>query len=329
MKPIRLSICGWGPYKGKQEIDFTGLDRRGLFLITGPTGAGKTTVFDAVTYALYGNMSGGMREKGSVRSDFAAADMPTYVELVMTHDGREYTIYRNPEYLRPRKRRTGTVRQENAASQGDMPHQGNMEPQDNMPRQAAVESQAEMTSREMLVREKERAVLTEPDGKKIEGSSEVTRRVQELLRLDYRQFKQLSMIAQGEFARLLTAPPTEKTKIFREIFGTDLYERVAAALKGKSAGLYKQVMECRHKMEEDIDMLGNGQLFVEEEAGRRWQELTASGSYYYEGIIDFLQIQAGIFRKDFKEVRRQFTACESQVQKLTEKAAVLNGWKKS
>ena len=126
MRPLRLVICGWGPYKGKQEIDFGALDRRGLFLITGPTGAGKTTVFDAITYALYGNMSGGMREKSSVRSDFAAADIPTYVELVMTHDGREYTIYRNLEYLRPRKRQAG------------------------------------------MTKEKEKAILTEPNGRKVE-----------------------------------------------------------------------------------------------------------------------------------------------------------------
>lgn len=299
MKPIRLSICGWGPYKGKQEIDFTGLDRRGLFLITGPTGAGKTTIFDAVTYALYGSMSGGMREKGSVRSDFAAADMPTYVELVMSHEGREYTIYRNPEYLRPRKRQGITARQENMGDQADLPRQ------------------------EQLTREKERAVFTEPDGKKIEGSSEVTRRVQELLRLDHRQFKQLSMIAQGEFARLLTAPPSEKTKIFREIFDTDLYEQIAAVLKGKSAALYKQVMECRHKMDEDIDLLSQGQVFFQEEAVRRWQELTLSGSYYYEGIVEFLQIQTGRYRKEWKEIQKQFASCEGQVQKLTEKAARL------
>ena len=160
MKPVRLTICGWGPYKGKQEIDFTGLDKRGLFLVTGPTGAGKTTIFDAITYALYGNMSGSMREKGSVRSDFAAADTPTFVELVMTHGGREYTLYRNPEYLRPRKRQTGT---------------------------AGVKGDPDKARNTGLVKEKEKAVLTEPEGKKVEGSSEVTRRVQELLRLDYRQ----------------------------------------------------------------------------------------------------------------------------------------------
>lgn len=87
MKPVKLTICGWGPYKEKQEIDFSGFKERGIFLITGPTGAGKTTVFDAITYALYGNMSGEVREKNSVRSDFAKADTPTYVELSMTHKG--------------------------------------------------------------------------------------------------------------------------------------------------------------------------------------------------------------------------------------------------
>ena len=281
MKPIRLVICGWGPYKGKQEIDFTGLDQRGLFLIAGPTGAGKTSIFDAIAYALYGSMSGSMREKSSVRSDFAAADMPTYVELVMNHGGRAYTIYRNPEYLRPRKRQTG-----------EMP-------------------------RTELVKEKEKAVLTEPSGKKIEGGSEVTRRIQELLRLDYRQFKQLSMIAQGEFAKLFTASPAEKTKIFREIFGTDLYERLASVLRGKSVDIYKQVTQCRNKMDEHIDMLAGGGIFTREDACAKWQELTAVGSYYYEGIIDFLQVQVRSNKEDLKEIKNQFAACEKEMNKLT------------
>lgn len=279
MRPLRLVICGWGPYKGKQEIDFGALDRRGLFLITGPTGAGKTTVFDAITYALYGNMSGGIREKSSVRSDFAAADVPTYVELVMTHDGREYTIYRNPEYLRPRKRLEG------------------------------------------MTKEKEKAVLTEPEGRKVEGGNEVTRRIQELLRLDYRQFKQLSMIAQGEFARLLTAPPGEKTKIFREIFETDLYEKMAASLKGRSASVYRQVMECRHKMDEDIDLLSGDRLFTDEAVLLQWQELTSSESYYYEGLMEILDRQLKESREELKESRKQFEKAEKQIQKYTEQAA--------
>ena len=275
MKPIRLTICGWGPYPEKQEIDFTGLERKGLFLITGPTGAGKTTIFDALTYALYGNMSGEMREKNSVRSDFADADTKTYVELVMTHGGQEYKIYRNPEYLRKRKRAEG------------------------------------------LAREKEKAVMTRPDGTVIEGSSEVTRRVQELLRLDYRQFKQLSMIAQGEFARLLSAPSAEKTRIFREIFGTDLYDRMAAALKGKASVAYRQVMECRHKMDEDIDMIKRDCVFENERASK-WDELTSGGSYYYEGIIDFLTVEAAESKERWEKCLKAHNGKEEEVQLCTQ-----------
>ncbi len=272
MKPVRLTLCGWGPYKGKQEIDFTGFHERGLFLITGPTGAGKTTVFDAIAYALYGNMSGGMREKNSVRSDFADGDTPTYVEFVMTHEGKTYTIYRNPEYMRPRKRKA---------------------------------SAKEGKPAEQFTKEKERAVFTDWEGRSVEGGSEVSRKVQELLRLDYRQFKQLSMIAQGEFARLLSAPPSEKTKIFREIFGTDLYERIAASLKGKSGSIYKQVTECRHKMDEDVDMLL-----------REGVDLGDSNGHYYEEAIERLKEEKKQLGRQCRESRESYRQKDQQVQKL-------------
>lgn len=287
MKPVKLTICGWGPYKGKQEIDFTGFKERGLFLITGPTGAGKTTVFDAITYALYGNMSGELREKSSVRSDFAQGDTPTYVELVMSHDGEIYTIYRNPEYLRPRKRRA-VVKE--AEGEPDEPRT--------------------LTKDALLTKEKERAVLTGPDGKAIEGSSEVTRRVQELLKLDYRQFKQLSMIAQGEFAKLLSAAPSEKTRIFREIFDTDIYGKVAALLKEKSGSAYKQIMEYRHKMDEDIDLLvRDGILEV------------SSGSHYYEGVISFLEKQKKELCKECKKSQKICAEKEKAVSALAAEIA--------
>lgn len=266
MKPVRLTLCGWGPYKGKQEIDFTGFNERGLFLIAGPTGAGKTTVFDAITYALYGNMSGGLREKNSVRSDFASPDTPTYVELVMTHEGKTYTIYRNPEYMRPGKRKAAKA----------------------------------------FTKEKENALLTEADGKVTTGSSEVSRRIQELLKLDYRQFKQLSMIAQGEFARLLSAPSSEKTRIFREIFGTDLYGKIEALLKRKAGDVYKQVMECRHKMDEDIDMLL-----------REGISLNDPGSHYYEETIKLLKEEKKQLRQQCQTSREAYTEKEQQVQMLT------------
>lgn len=272
MKPIELTLCGWGPYRDKQKIDFTNLRDRGLFLITGATGAGKTTVFDAIIYALYGSMSGQTREKNSVRSDFADRATPTYVELCMEHSGKTYFIYRNPEYLRPKKRKTGA---------------------------------------EEMTREKENAILTLPDGKKIEGSNEVTKKIQELLRLDVVQFKQLSMIAQGEFTRLLTAQASEKSRIFREIFNTELYDRIAGGLRQQSMALQKQVMEYRHKMEEDID------LFVPlEEWKEKWGLLTKGEEYCYEEILLFLKELKGEYGGRQKKLEKKAEETDKEIERL-------------
>jgi len=106
MRPKKLTLCAWGPYREKQEIDFSDFYGKGIFLITGATGAGKTTIFDAITYALYGALSGDERDKerNSVRSDFADPGTPTFVELIMEHGGKEYRIWcaswgtKKPEY---------------------------------------------------------------------------------------------------------------------------------------------------------------------------------------------------------------------------------------
>lgn len=111
MRPLKLTIAGFGPYAGEQELDFDKLGTCGLYLITGDTGAGKTTIFDALTFALFGEASGEFREAGMLRSQYATLEQPTYVRLVFSHAGQTYTVYRQPEYIRARTRGTGTTKQ--------------------------------------------------------------------------------------------------------------------------------------------------------------------------------------------------------------------------
>ncbi len=111
MRPIRLTVSAFGPYAGKVTLDMDKLGTKGLYLITGDTGAGKTTIFDAIVYALYGSASGQNREPSMLRSQYAAPDMPTEVELVFSYLGKTYKIKRNPEYERRKTRGTGTTKQ--------------------------------------------------------------------------------------------------------------------------------------------------------------------------------------------------------------------------
>lgn len=277
MKPKRLIISGWGPYKNRTEIDFEAFEGKGLFLVTGATGAGKTTIFDAISYALYGRLSGETREKNSVRSDFAEADTPTFVELFMEHAGKEYHILRNPEYTRPKKRsKSGSV-----------------------------------------TREKENAILYFEDGTVLEGIKEVNARMQEILVLDYDQFKQITMIAQGEFARLLTASPKEKTAIFRDIFGTGIYENFTRLLRERAKDLYGDVQEQKHKLEEDIRLLLSGESEpVPAVSTENLKEMTVTEYWNYDAILTEL-------KELLKQAKKEEKALEKESKKLQDEKDAL------
>ncbi|MBR3872697.1 MAG: SMC family ATPase [Clostridia bacterium] len=115
MRPITLTLSAFGPYAGKTVLPMDSLGENGLYLITGDTGAGKTTIFDAITYALYGAASGENREPDMMRSKYASPEMPTYVELVFDYAGKRYTVRRNPAYQRPKARGEGFTDQKMAA----------------------------------------------------------------------------------------------------------------------------------------------------------------------------------------------------------------------
>ena len=101
MRPIRLTISAFGPYAHCQVLELDKLGQRGLYLITGDTGAGKTTIFDAITFALYGEASGDHRDAGMFRSKYAEAETPTFVELEFSYREQTYRVRRSPEYQRP------------------------------------------------------------------------------------------------------------------------------------------------------------------------------------------------------------------------------------
>ena len=270
MKPQKLILCGWGPYKDETVIDFTKLNTE-LFLITGPTGAGKTTLFDAIAYALYGTMSGEVREKVTVRSDFADENTKTFVELFMTHKGKQYRIFRNPEYMRPKKKKGG-----------------------------------EST----YTREKENAALTLPDGSLIAGNQDVTVKIEEILGMDGKQFRQISMIAQGEFARMLFANPAEKTAIFRELFGTGIYAAIQNGLKERSTGLYRDYMNFKHKMEEDVSLLD-----LEEE---EWKALISHEQPDYEAAEQYLVQCLDRMKAEISSGKKEETKAQNELLKLRE-----------
>ena len=183
MKPLRLELSAFGPYAGLCAVDFASLGPSGLFLITGDTGAGKTTLFDGISYALFGETSGENRKNGGLRSDFAPPETRTEVTLTFSHRGEVYTVTRRPEQSRPKKRGEGLIHQ-------------------------AAEAE-----------------LFLPDGRTVSKTTEVTAEITALLRFDYTQFKQLCMLAQGEFLRLLLADSKSRGEILRRIFGTGILQR--------------------------------------------------------------------------------------------------------
>ena len=186
MKPIKLTMSAFGSYSGVERIDFTGI-QNGCFLITGDTGAGKTTIFDAVTYALYGRTSGGKRDGNMMRSQYASEDVETYVKLVFDYHGERYEVRRNPEYMRAGKRK---------ASDGSV----------------------------RLVKESAKVELTMPDGSVFPGRKrETEHKITEIMGMDAGQFTQMAMIAQGDFLKLLLADSKDRKKIFSRIFHTKIY----------------------------------------------------------------------------------------------------------
>ena len=206
MKPIYLEWSAFGPFADKVVLEMEQFLSEGVFLVHGATGAGKTTMFDAISFALFGNASGEYRQVDSFRSDFAKDDVKTYVILEFSHNGSNYRVERRPAYKRLKQRGEGYT-----------------------------DSKAE-------------AVLCMPDGSKIVGYQTVTEKIEEILSLDWKQFKQISMIAQGEFLKLLTVESKERGEIFRKVFHTGNLERIGKQLKEKMLTIKRNCEEVERSL---------------------------------------------------------------------------------
>lgn len=216
MRPQVLTMTAFGPYAGEETIDFTQLGDKRFFLITGPTGSGKTTILDAITFALYGTASGDLRDNRSLRSDYATPDRKTEVKFRFTNQSRTFEVTRTPEQVLNKQRGEGTR---------------------TVPAGASL---VEITT----------------DGKrKVLGTTNntVTRAVENLLGFQARQFRQLMVLPQGEFRRFLVADSKERKGILETLFKTGQYSALEDALDAKAKVLKKQYEDCKARYQLLLD----------------------------------------------------------------------------
>ncbi len=204
MRPLKLQMTAFGPFSGTEEIDFDRLGENPLFLINGPTGSGKTTILDAICFALYGKTTGDEREGGQMRCDLAAAELLTEVTLEFELHRRRYRIRRVPEQLRPKSRGEGFTEQKPEAQFYQLQADG---------------------SEQLLVPSK---------------VTEASREIENLTGLSVEQFRQVMVLPQGKFRQLLMAESAEREKIFGQLFQTGIYKRLEESLKSQSAEIRRE-----------------------------------------------------------------------------------------
>lgn len=214
MRPIKLTLQAFGPYAGTETIDFTELGNRTMFVISGKTGSGKTTIFDGISYAIYGKASGEDRNGPELRSQFAPDELLTEVSLKFSLRGKNYFIKRSPQQEKKKERGDGYRTVGATAELYQFDDQGEMQ----------------------LLAAK---------------VNEVEDKIKEIMHIDSNQFRQILMIPQGEFRKLLTSDSKDKEVILQRLFHTEMYKRIEEKLKEEATALKKTV----EKQKEDRDQL--------------------------------------------------------------------------
>jgi exonuclease SbcC len=228
MRPLKLVITAFGPYAGEQSLDFRQATDAGLFGIYGPTGAGKSSIFSAMTFALFGQSAKKEQPASSLRSDHAPADLLTSVALVFELEGRRYLVRREPDQLRPRVRGEGETTHPHAAWLFDVTH----EDFDSIDVEGCGTCLAE---------------------KKV---SLVESRLRELLGYGADQFRQIVLLPQGRFEEFLTSKSGDRIKILRDLFDVSLYRRFTEALRVKAQEATNEVRNGAQLLAQRLAMDG-------------------------------------------------------------------------
>ncbi|KGX92061.1 hypothetical protein N781_02645 [Pontibacillus halophilus JSM 076056 = DSM 19796] len=215
MKALRLEVQAFGPYSDKQVIDFSELGEESIFLVTGPTGAGKTSVFDAIVYSLYGRASGSDRDQDTLRSHFADENLPTEVHFTFQLRDTVYEVYRSPKQFKKKDRGEGYTEQA---------------------------PKAELYKRSIEGRELLSTKI-----------KDVNDTIERYLHLDYEQFRKMIMIPQGEFRRLISENSKDREEILKKIFHTYVYEQMTEQLKEQSKELKQDIERLEMREDEEIN----------------------------------------------------------------------------
>ena len=229
MKPLQLTMRAFGAYAGEQIIDFTLLGDKNFFLIHGPTGSGKTTILDAISFALYGSASGDLRESKNLRSDYAPTEQKTEVEFTFKSGEYIYQVLRAPEQELKKQRGEGTRKVPAAAALFKILTDGSKEP-------LAAKS------------------------------DEVTKKITELIGFKAEQFRQIVLLPQGEFRRFLIAESKDRKAILETIFKTELYRRIEALLAEHSTAIdndYKALKQQQQFILNSTECENNDQLLAD------------------------------------------------------------------
>lgn len=282
MRPLTLTMTAFGPYAGSQTVDFATLNREGIFLITGPTGSGKSSIFDAIAFALYGETSGSIRESASLRSQYADPDVVCQVEYTFELRGEIYTIVRQPKQIRQSKRGGGTT----------------------------------------LLNEK--VTLHLPDGEIITQVRNVDEKLISILGLQCSQFKQIAMLAQGEFRKLLDAPSSEKQEIFRKLFSTQFYDAVTKRLESDAKVLENEAKDQRKLLEQYYasaktpDLSENEELLPEQKLEEQLRIDKNASDTLSKQITELTAQRAQLHPEEAEALNRQFDALENDTRQLTQ-----------